>query len=151
MNLHEYQSKQIFARFGVPIPQGEVARTPVEARAIAEKLGGKAVIKAQVLTGGRGKAGGIKVARSPEEAESMAGKILGMDIKGHTVRKVLVDEAADIATEIYLGFTNDRSARKPLLMASPAGGVDIEEVARTTPEKIVKIHIAIRLKIASRR
>lgn len=141
MNLHEYQSKRIFAKFGVPIPGGEVAETPEEARAITEKLGGRAVIKAQVLTGGRGKAGGVKVAGSPQEAEEHAGKILGMDIKGHTVRKVLVDEAADIATEIYLGFTNDRSARKPLLMASAAGGVDIEEVARVTPEKIIKIHI----------
>ena len=141
MNLHEYQSKRIFARFGVPIPNGQVATTPAEARAIAEKLGGTAVIKAQVLTGGRGKAGGVKVAKSAAEAEELAGRILGMDIKGHTVRKVLVDEAADIATEIYLGFTNDRSARKPLLMASAAGGVDIEEVARTDPEKIIKIHI----------
>ena len=141
MNLHEYQSKRIFAQFGVPIPNGQVATTPEEAKVITEKLGGTAVIKAQVLTGGRGKAGGVKVARSPEEAEALAGDILGMDIKGHTVRKVLVDEAADIATEIYLGFTNDRSARKPLLMASSAGGVDIEEVARTTPEKIIKIHI----------
>ncbi len=141
MNLHEYQSKRIFAQFGVPIPNGEVATTPEEARAITEKLGGKAVIKAQVLTGGRGKAGGVKVAKSPEEAESLARAILGMNIKGHTVRKVLVDEAEDIATEIYFGFTNDRSARKPLLMASAAGGVDIEEVARTTPDKIIKIHI----------
>ena len=141
MNLHEYQSKEIFARFGVPVPKGEVATTPAEAAAIAEKLGGRAVIKAQVLTGGRGKAGGIRVARSPAEAETIAGQILGMDIKGHTVRKVLVDPVADIANEIYLGFTNDRSARKPLLMASSAGGVDIEEVARTTPEKIIKTHI----------
>ncbi|HUF37741.1 MAG TPA: ADP-forming succinate--CoA ligase subunit beta [Anaerolineales bacterium] len=141
MNLHEFQSKEIFARHGVPVPKGEVAVTPAEAAAIAERLGGRAVIKAQVLTGGRGKAGGVKLANSPEEAEQLAGAILGMDIKGHTVRKVLVDPVADIATEIYLGFTNDRSARMPLLMASAAGGVDIEEVARTTPEKIIKIHV----------
>jgi succinyl-CoA synthetase beta subunit len=141
MNLHEYQSKQLFARYGVPVPQGEVASTPAEARRIAEKLGGRVVIKAQVLTGGRGKAGGVKVASTPDEAEALAAKILGMDIRGHTVRKVLVDPAADIATEIYFGFTNDRSARKPLLMASAAGGVDIEEVARTEPEKIIKVHV----------
>lgn len=141
MNLHEYQSKRLFAQHGVPIPEGDVAATPAGARQIAEKLGGKAVIKAQVLTGGRGKAGGVKLAHSPAEAEELAGRILGMDIKGHTVHRVLVDEAADIATEIYLGFTNDRSARRPLLMASAAGGVDIEEIARTAPEKIIKIHI----------
>jgi succinyl-CoA synthetase beta subunit len=141
MNLHEYQSKEIFARFGVPVPKGEVATTPAEAAAIAERLGGRAVIKAQVLSGGRGKAGGVKVAGSPEEAAELAGQILGMDIKGHTVRKILVDPVADIANEIYLGFTNDRSARKPLMMASAAGGVDIEEVARTTPDKIIKTHI----------
>jgi succinyl-CoA synthetase beta subunit len=141
MNLHEYQSKEIFARFGVPVPRGEVATSPAEAAAIAKKLGGRAVIKAQVLTGGRGKAGGIKVAQTPEEAGKLAEQILGMEIKGHTVRKVLVDPLADIADEIYLGFTNDRSARMPLLMASAAGGVDIEEVARTTPEKIIKTHI----------
>ena len=141
MNLHEYQSKRMFAQHGVPIPQGEVASTPAEAREIAEKLGGKVVVKAQVLTGGRGKAGGVKLAHSPEEAEELAKGILGMAIKGHTVHKVLIDEAADIGTEIYLGFTNDRSARRPLLMASAAGGVDIEEIARTAPEKIIKLHI----------
>ncbi len=141
MNLHEYQSKRIFAGYGVPIPKGDVADTPEAAGRIAREMGGKVVVKAQVLTGGRGKAGGVQLAGSPEEAESLAGRILGMDIRGHTVRKVLIDEAADIATEIYFGFTNDRSARKPLLMASAAGGVDIEQVARETPEKIVRVHI----------
>ncbi len=141
MNLHEYQSKQIFAEYGVPVPQGEVATTPAQARQIAEKLGGKVVIKAQVLTGGRGKAGGVKVANNPAEAEALAGQILGLDIKGHLVKKVLVDPAADIATEIYVSFTNDRGARKPLMMASAAGGMDIEEVARTDPEKIIKIYV----------
>ncbi len=141
MNLHEYQSKRIFAKYGISIPAGEVATTPAEARAIAEKLGGRAVIKSQVLVGGRGKAGGIKVAQSPEEAETLAGQILGMDIKGLTVKKVLVDEAADIRSEIYLGAVLDRAQRRVVLMASSEGGVEIEEVARVTPEKIIKVAI----------
>ncbi|GAB4494705.1 MAG: ADP-forming succinate--CoA ligase subunit beta [Anaerolineales bacterium] len=141
MKLHEYQSKLIFAKYGVPIPKGRVAATPAEARQIAEELGGSVVIKSQVLVGGRGKAGGIKVAKNAEEAEALAGKILGMDIKGLPVRKVLVDEAANIATEIYLGITNDRAARKPVMMVSAEGGVEIEEVARTNPEKIIRAHI----------
>ncbi len=141
MKLHEYQSKQVFARYGVPIPSGRVAATATEARQIAEELGGRVVIKAQVLVGGRGKAGGVKLAKSPEEAEELATQILAMEIKGLPVRKVLVDEAANIAQEIYLGITNDRAARKPVLMASAAGGVEIEEIARQTPEKIIKVHI----------
>ena len=141
MKLHEYQSKRLFAEHGVPIPDGEVATTPAEARKIAEKLGGAVVVKSQVLVGGRGKAGGIKLAKNPEEAEQLAKKILNLEIKGLPVRKVLIDEAADIQTEIYLGITNDRAAKKPVFMASAAGGVDIEEVAATTPEKIIKIHI----------
>ncbi|GAB4522146.1 MAG: ADP-forming succinate--CoA ligase subunit beta [Anaerolineales bacterium] len=141
MNLHEYQSKQIFAKYGVPIPKGRVAATAAEARQIAEELGGRVVVKSQVLVGGRGKAGGVKLAKSPDEAEELAAKILSMEIKGLPVRKVLVDEAANIQTEIYLGITNDRAARKPVMMASAAGGVDIEEVARETPEKIIKVHI----------
>ncbi len=141
MKLHEYQSKQIFARYGVPIPKGRVAATAAEARQIAEELGGRVVIKSQVLVGGRGKAGGIRLAKTPEEAEELATQILGMEIKGLPVRKVLVDEAANIEQEIYLGITNDRAARKPVLMASAAGGVDIEEVARETPEKIIRVHI----------
>ena len=106
-----------------------------------KRLGGRVVIKSQVLVGGRGKAGGIRLAKSPKEAEDLATQILGMEIKGLPVRKVLVDEAANIETEIYLGITNDRAARKPVIMASAAGGVDIEEVARQTPEKIIKVHI----------
>lgn len=141
MNLHEYQSKQIFAKYGVPIPKGRVAVTAAEAKQIAEELGGRVVVKSQVLVGGRGKAGGVKLAKSPDEAEELATKILSMEIKGLPVRKVLVDEAANIETEIYLGITNDRAARKPVMMASAAGGVDIEEVARETPEKIIKTHI----------
>jgi succinyl-CoA synthetase beta subunit len=141
MKLHEYQSKQIFSRYGIPIPKGRVASTADEARGIAAELGGRVVIKSQVLVGGRGKAGGIRLAKDPEEAEEVATKILAMEIKGLPVRKVLVDEAANISKEIYLGITNDRAARKPVMMASSAGGVEIEEVARTTPEKIIKSHI----------
>lgn len=141
MKLHEYQSKRIFSQYGIPIPKGEVAATPQEAKAIAEKLGSRVVIKSQVLVGGRGKAGGIKLAKDPQEAEKLASQILGMQIKGLPVRKVLVDEAADIRCEIYLGITNDRAAHKPVMMASSAGGVEIEEVARQTPEKIIKVHI----------
>jgi len=141
MKLHEYQSKQIFARYGIPIPKGQVAATATEARQIAEELGGRVVIKSQVLVGGRGKAGGVRVAKSPKEAEEAATQILGMEIRGLPVRKVLVDEAANIDQEIYLGITNDRTTRRPVMMASAAGGVEIEEVARTTPEKIIKVYI----------
>jgi succinyl-CoA synthetase beta subunit len=141
MKLHEYQSKQIFSRYGIPIPKGRVAATATEARQIAEELGGRVVIKSQVLVGGRGKAGGIRVAKSVKEAEEMATQILAMEIKGLSVRKVLVDEAANIDQELYLGITNDRAARRPVIMASAAGGVEIEEVARINPEKIIKIHV----------
>jgi len=141
MKLHEYQSKQIFSRYGIPIPKGRVAATASEARHIAEELGGRVVIKSQVLVGGRGKAGGIKVAKDPAEAEVLATQILSMEIKGLPVRKVLVDEAAAIEQEIYLGITNDRAAKKPVIMCSAAGGVEIEEVARTNPEKIIKVHV----------
>ncbi len=141
MDLHEYQSKKIFSKYGVPIPHGKVAATPSEARVIADEMGGRVVVKAQVLTGGRGKAGGIKIADSAEEAEKLAAEILAMTIKGLPVRKVLLDPVANITSEIYLGITNDRAARKPVLMASSEGGVDIEEVARQTPEKIIRTHI----------
>jgi len=141
MRLHEYQSKQIFARFGIPIPKGRVTSTAEEAKVIAEELGCRVVIKSQVLVGGRGKAGGIRLAKTPDEASEVATIILSMKIKNLPVRKVLVDEAADIEEEIYLGITNDRAESKSVMMASSAGGVDIEEVARVSPEKIVKIHI----------
>lgn len=141
MKLHEYQSKQIFARYGVPIPKGQVAATAAEAKMIAKELGVPVVIKAQVLVGGRGKAGGIRLAKTPQEAEELAAQILAMEIKGLPVRKVLVDEASVIRSEIYLGITNDRAARRPVMMASAAGGIDIEEVAKTHPEKIIKNHI----------
>ena len=141
MKLHEYQSKQIFARFGIPIPRGRVAVTASEAKQIAEELGTRVVIKSQVLVGGRGKAGGIRLAKTPKEAEEVATAILGMEIKNLPVRKVLVDEAANISKEIYLGITIDRASRKPVIMASSAGGIDIEQVAQTNPEKIFKIQI----------
>jgi succinyl-CoA synthetase beta subunit len=141
MKLHEYQSKAIFSKYGVPIPKGRVATTAQEAKHIAEELGGRVVIKSQVLVGGRGKAGGVKVAKDAQEAEQLAAQILSMEIKGLPVRKVLVDEAAAIETELYFSITNDRAARKPVMIASAAGGVDIEEVAAKTPEKIIKVHI----------
>jgi len=141
LKLHEYQSKRIFAQHGIPIPDGDVATTPAEARAIAERLGRAVVIKSQVLVGGRGKAGGVKLAKTPDEAEAVAGKILGMEIKGLTVKKVLVDEAADIRSEIYLGVVLDRARRQVAVMASSEGGVEIEEVAANTPEKIVTVHV----------
>jgi succinyl-CoA synthetase beta subunit len=141
MKIHEYQSKRIFAKYGVPIPKGEVATTPQEAYDIAKDLGGRVIVKSQVLVGGRGKAGGVKLANNPDEAKERAADILGMDIKGLTVRKVLVDEASNIAKEIYMGITNDRANRMPVMMVSAEGGVEIEEVARVSPEKIIKVHI----------
>jgi succinyl-CoA synthetase beta subunit len=141
LKLHEYQSKRVFAQYGVPIPRGDVAGTPEQARQIAARLGTRVVIKSQVLVGGRGKAGGIRLASDADEAEKVADRILGMKIKGLTVKKVLVDEAAEIAHEIYLGVVIDRTHRRPVMMASAEGGVEIEEVARATPERIVKITI----------
>jgi succinyl-CoA synthetase beta subunit len=141
LKLHEYQSKRIFAQHGVPIPRGDVATTPEAARQIAARFGTRVVVKSQVLVGGRGKAGGIRLADHPDEVEKVADQILGMNIKGLTVKKVLVDEAADIRTEIYLGIVIDRAKRRPVMMASAEGGVEIEEVARATPERIVKVAI----------
>jgi succinyl-CoA synthetase beta subunit len=141
MKLHEYQSKQIFSRYRIPIPKGRVASTADEAKHIAEEMGGRVVIKAQVLVGGRGKAGGIRLAKTPKEAEDLATLILGMEVKGLPVQKVLVDEAVTINKEIYLGITDDRNARRPVMMVSAAGGVDIEEIAAHSPEKIIRVHI----------
>ena len=142
MNLHEYQAKRLFAEHGVPIPRGNVAVSPDEARSVAREMGNKVVVKAQVLTGGRGKAGGIKLANNPDEAEQRAREILGMDIKGFTVHKVLIDQQAPgIEQELYLAVLIDRAKRLPMMMASAAGGIDIEEVAATTPEKIFRIYI----------
>lgn len=138
MKVHEYQAKEIFAGFGIPVPGGKVATTPEEAAAIAREIGKKVVIKAQVHVGGRGKAGGIKFASSPEEAKQVAMNILSMEIKGLPVRKVLVGECLDVAEEYYLGVIVDRKTQKPVIMVSSAGGVDIEEVARETPDKIHK-------------
>ena len=144
MNIHEYQAKDILRAEGVPIPAGEVASTPEQVEAIAQKIGGMVVVKAQVHTGGRGKAGGVKLAKSPAEAKEIASKILGMQINGLTVYTVLVTAAADIATEAYVGIILDRATKKPVFMVSPAGGIDIEEVAATTPEKILKLPIDTR-------
>ncbi len=141
MKLQEYQSKQIFSKYKIPIPKGQIAVTASEAKHIAEELGSRVVVKSQVLVGSRGKAGGIRLAKTPKEAEELATVILGMDIQGLPVRKVLVDEAVNIKKEIYLGITNDRAARRPVMMVSEAGGMDIEEIARKQPEKIIKVHI----------
>ncbi|MFQ5400167.1 MAG: ADP-forming succinate--CoA ligase subunit beta [Anaerolineae bacterium] len=150
MNLHEYQAKRLFAEHGVPIPRGDIASTPTEAREITRELGGRVVVKAQVLTGGRGKAGGVKLANDPDEAERLAAQILGMNIKGFTVRRVLIDEQAPgIEQEIYLAVLIDRAARRPMIMASAAGGMDIEQVAETMPEKIVRVHIEPALGVRS--
>ena len=141
MKIHEYQAKQIFAKDGIPLPQGEVASTPDEAKQIAEKIGKPVMVKAQVHVGGRGKAGGIKKADNPDETFDVASQILGMEIKGLIVKKVLVTECKDIASESYIGVIVDRKSKKPVIMVSAAGGIDIEEVARETPEKIHKLEV----------
>ncbi len=141
MKLHEYRSKQLFSQHGIPIPRGRVAMTAQEAKVVAQELGGRVVVKAQVLVGGRGKAGGIRLVDSPEEAEEMATRVLGMHVRGLPVNRVLIDEAADVQSEIYLSVTNDRGRRCPVIIASAEGGVDIEEVAKTMPEKIVRVHV----------
>lgn len=138
MNIHEYQAKEIFRKYGIPIPPGDVASTPEEAEAIARKFGTTVVVKAQVHAGGRGKAGGVKLAKTPEEARSIAAQILKLTIKGLPVQKVLVTPAADIASEAYVGIIVDRGSKRAVFMASPAGGIDIEEVAAKTPEKLLK-------------
>ncbi len=141
MDLYEYQGKELLRHYGLETLPGVVAGTPEEARRAAETLGGTVAIKAQVLTGGRGKAGGIKVVSSPGEAEEAAGRILGMDIRGHTVRRVYVEGGVEIDREFYLSITVDRSAKQPLILFSTEGGVDIEEVAETKPEAIVRLHV----------
>jgi len=141
VNLHEYQGRAIFRAGGIPMPDGDVAVTPAEAEAIARRLNGQVVVKAQVHVGGRGKAGGVKLASTPKEAGEAAKKILGMQIKGLTVQKVLVVPAADIATEAYAGLILDRATQRPVFMVSAAGGIDIEEVAATTPEKITRLAV----------
>jgi succinyl-CoA synthetase beta subunit len=141
VNLHEYQARALLKAAGIPTPDGDVASTPEEAEAIARRVGGTVVVKAQVHAGGRGKAGGVKLAATPAEAREHAGRILGMTIKGLTVQKVLVVPAAEIATEAYVGLILDRESQRPVLMVSPAGGIDIEEVAAKTPEKIFRLAI----------
>jgi succinyl-CoA synthetase beta subunit len=145
VKIHEYQAKQILARFGVPVPRGEVAYTPEEARSVAERLGGTVVVKAQIHAGGRGKAGGVKLARGPKEAERLAGEILGKTLvtvqtgpEGRVVRRVLIEEGLEVARELYLGVVIDRAAARVVFMASSEGGVEIEVVAAQHPEKILK-------------
>ncbi len=141
MNLHEYQARALLKAAGVPVPDGDVAATPGEVESLARRIGGTVVIKAQVHAGGRGKAGGVKLAASPAEAGEIASHILGMQIKGLTVHKVLVVPAADIASEAYVGLILDRESQRPVFMVSPAGGIDIEEVAAKTPEKIMRLAV----------
>jgi succinyl-CoA synthetase beta subunit len=141
LDLYEFQGKELFRRFGIPVSEGRLATTPEEARAAAQELGEAVVVKAQVLTGGRGKAGGIKLAAAPAEAEARAREILGLDIRGHVVRKLWIERAAEIAREYYLSVTFDRGAKKPLLMFTTEGGVDIEEVAASSPDALARLHV----------
>jgi succinyl-CoA synthetase beta subunit len=141
MDLYEYQGKQLFKQFGIPVSDGRLATTPEEARRAAEALGGPVVVKAQVLTGGRGKAGGVKLADDPADAEQKAKDIIGLDIRGHVVEKVWIETASDIAKEYYLSVTFDRGAKQPLFMFTMQGGVEIEEVAANDPDALVRLHV----------
>jgi succinyl-CoA synthetase beta subunit len=141
LDLYEFQGKQLFARYGIPVSEGRLATSTEEARAAAVELGGEVVVKAQVLTGGRGKAGGIKLAANPDEAEARAAEILGLDIRGHIVRRLWIERSTEIAKEYYLSLTFDRSAKKPLLMFTTQGGIDIEEVAARSPDALVRLHV----------
>jgi succinyl-CoA synthetase beta subunit len=141
MDLYEYQGKELFRRFGIPVSEGRLALTPDEAATAAAELGGRVVVKAQVLTGGRGKAGGIKLAENPDDAREQAGRILGLDIGGHVVRKLWIENASEIAKEYYLSLAFDRGERKALYIFTTEGGVDIEEVAATKPEALVRLHV----------
>jgi succinyl-CoA synthetase beta subunit len=141
MDLYEYQGKQLFAKYGIPVSEGRVAKTPEEARAAAEEIGGQVVVKAQVLTGGRGKAGGIQLADGPAEAEEKAKQVLGLDIRGHVVETLWIEKASDISKEYYLSVTFDRGAKKPLFMFTTQGGMEIEEVAASSPDALVRLHV----------
>jgi succinyl-CoA synthetase beta subunit len=141
VDLYEYQGKELFNRSGIPSSEGRLATSPEEARVAAEELGGEVVVKAQVLTGGRGKAGGIKLAASPEEAGARAAEILGLDIRGHVVRRLWIEQASEIEKEYYLSVTFDRGEKKPLFMLTTQGGIDIEEVAESSPEALARLHI----------
>jgi succinyl-CoA synthetase beta subunit len=140
VDLYEYQGKQLFARADIPVSEGRLATTPEEARAAAEELDGPVVVKAQVLTGGRGKAGGVKLAGDPADAEAKARDILGLDINGHVVRKLWIERASDIAKEYYLSITFDRGAKKPLYLLTTEGGVEIEQVAEEHPDALARLH-----------
>jgi succinyl-CoA synthetase beta subunit len=144
VNIHEYQAKELLRRVGIPVQPGDVATTPAEAEAIAQRSHGAVVVKAQVHAGGRGKAGGVKLARTPVEARAAAERIVGMTIKGLVVQRVLVAQAADIAAESYVGIIVDRASKRPVVMVSPAGGIDIEEVAATTPDRIRRLAVDAR-------
>jgi succinyl-CoA synthetase beta subunit len=141
VDLYEYQGKELFRRFGIPVSEGRLATTPEEARAAAEELGGQVVVKAQVLTGGRGKAGGVKLADDPADAEQKAREILGLDIRGHVVQKVWTERASEIAKEYYLSVTFDRGAKRPLFMLTREGGVEIEQVAAENPDALARLHV----------
>ncbi len=141
MDLYEYQGKELFRRSGIPTSEGRLASSPDEARAAADDLGGRVVVKAQVLTGGRGKAGGVKLADGPDDAERKANDILGLDINGHVVHRLWIEQASEIAKEYYLSVTFDRGEKKPLFMLTTEGGVEIEQVAAGTPEKLARLHI----------
>ncbi len=141
MDLYEYQGKELFRRFEIPVSDGRLAMTPAEARAAAQELGGAVVVKAQVLTGGRGKAGGVKLAEGPADAEQKARDILGLDIRGHVVEKVWVEQASEIAKEYYLSVTFDRGTKRPLFMFTTQGGIEIEEVAANDPDALVRLHV----------
>src|SRR5436305_2686298 len=141
MDLYEYQGKELFRRFGIPVSEGRLVETPEDALAAADELGGPVVVKAQVLTGGRGKAGGVKLAQTPEEAESHANDILGLDIRGHVVRWLWIEQASEIAKEYYLSITFDRGEKRPLFMFTTQGGVEIEQVAEENPEALVRLHV----------
>jgi succinyl-CoA synthetase beta subunit len=141
MDLYEHQGKELFARFGIPVSEGRVATTPDEARVAAAELGGEVVVKAQVLTGGRGKAGGVKVAAGPDEAAVLAGDILGLDIRGHVVRRLWIEKVSEIAREYYLSVTLDRGAGRTLLMFTTEGGVEIEQAAAESPDALVRVHV----------
>jgi succinyl-CoA synthetase beta subunit len=141
VDLYEYQGKELFRRYGIPVSEGRLATTPEEARAAAEELGGPVVVKAQVLTGGRGKAGGVKLAENPKDAEQRAREILGLDIRGHVVHKVWIEQASDIAKEYYLSVTFDRGEKKPLFMLTSEGGVEIEQVAEENPDALARLHV----------
>jgi succinyl-CoA synthetase beta subunit len=141
VDLYEYQGKELFRRFGIPVSEGRLATSPAEARAAAEEIGGQVVVKAQVMTGGRGKAGGVKLAEGPDDAERKAEEIIGLDINGHVVRKLWIERASEIGKEYYLSVTFDRGAKKVLFMLTTEGGIEIEEVAARSPDALARLHV----------